>query len=218
LKTVTSDYQVWRDLFIYISKPMLALGILGIAWALVRRRWEVAALLLWTGLLSSIVALRLVRLPGANLMQSFAVLIALYIPVGLSAGWLIGEVAKAIANRWQPFGKIAITILLLLAIVWGAWKTHALADPNSFAMVTQPDRRAMNWIRENTPQDSRFLVEGFAIYGGTSIVGSDAGWWIPLLARRANTHPGRLHSNPGQLDQQPEPGFSCKPGGLETTV
>jgi hypothetical protein len=47
----------------------------------------------------------------------------------------------------------------------------------------------MAWIRENTPPKARFLVEGFRIYGGRSAVGADAGWWIPLLARRENTLP-----------------------------
>ena len=44
-------------------------------------------------------------------------------------------------------------------------------------------------IRENTPAETRFLVEGFRIYDGRSAVGADAGWWIPLLAGRANTMP-----------------------------
>ena len=56
-------------------------------------------------------------------------------------------------------------------------------------MVTKPDRQAMTWIREHTPAQAKFLVEGFRIYGGRSVVGSDAGWWIPLLADRANTMP-----------------------------
>ena len=32
-------------------------------------------------------------------------------------------------------------------------------------------------------------MNGFVAYGGTAVVGSDAGWWIPLLASRANTVP-----------------------------
>ena len=186
---VTSDYRGWRDLFSYVSEPVLALGLLGVAWALVRKRWPVAALVLWVSLLSSIVALSLIRLPGANMMQSFAVLIALYIPVGFSAGWLIGEAAEAVINRWQPFGKIVVVVLILPAVVWGVWKQRSIIAPKNFAMVTQPDRRAMEWIRKHTSEDSHFLVEGFPIYNGTTIVGSDAGWWIPLLARRANTIP-----------------------------
>jgi hypothetical protein len=47
----------------------------------------------------------------------------------------------------------------------------------------------MDWIRANTPREALFLVNGALIYDGSSVVGTDAGWWIPLLARRANTMP-----------------------------
>ena len=47
----------------------------------------------------------------------------------------------------------------------------------------------MAWIRENTPPEARFLVEGYRVYEGFSTVGGDAGWWIPLLAGRENTMP-----------------------------
>jgi hypothetical protein len=43
---------------------------------------------------------------------------------------------------------------------------------------------AMDWIKENTPRDSRILVNSFFAYGGSTIVGSDGGWWIPLLTER----------------------------------
>jgi len=71
----------------------------------------------------------------------------------------------------------------------GALAPRNIAIPPTFAMVTRPDNRAMAWIRENTPENASFLVEGFLIYNGASIVGSDAGWWIPLLAHRQNTMP-----------------------------
>jgi hypothetical protein len=47
----------------------------------------------------------------------------------------------------------------------------------------------MDWIDANTPEDARFLVNGFLIRNGQSATGSDAGWWIPLLAARQNTMP-----------------------------
>jgi hypothetical protein len=47
----------------------------------------------------------------------------------------------------------------------------------------------MAWIRDNTPANARFLVNSFFAYGGSLVAGSDAGWWIPLLAGRANTAP-----------------------------
>jgi hypothetical protein len=63
-----------------------------------------------------------------------------------------------------------------------------IAQP-SYVLVTRPDTRAMAWIRGNTPPEARFLVEGFRTHQGASAVGSDAGWWIPLLAGRENTMP-----------------------------
>jgi hypothetical protein len=56
-------------------------------------------------------------------------------------------------------------------------------------MVTRPDVRAMAWIRENTPEDAKFWINSSFAYGGSVIVGSDGGWWLPLLAGRSNTVP-----------------------------
>jgi hypothetical protein len=49
------------------------------------------------------------------------------------------------------------------------------------ALVTRSDLRAMAWIRENIPEDARFLVNSFFAYGGSVVVGSDGGWWLPLM-------------------------------------
>ncbi len=57
------------------------------------------------------------------------------------------------------------------------------------ALVTRPDLRAAAWIQDNVPEEARFLVNSFFAYGGSSIVGSDAGWWLPLIARRQTTLP-----------------------------
>ena len=74
-----------------------------------------------------------------------------------------------------------------------------------FALVLRPDIKAMEWIKENTPIDAKFLVEGFRIYGGTSAVGSDAGWWIPLLTGRKNSMPPQY----ALLNEIPiDPGYS----------
>jgi hypothetical protein len=55
--------------------------------------------------------------------------------------------------------------------------------------VLPADMDAMQWISENTPADARFVVNSFPAYAGTLAAGTDAGWWIPLLARRATTLP-----------------------------
>jgi len=93
-------------------------------------------------------------------------------------GFLVGLV-------WLAFAAIAFKNS---AAGWGAIGQLGVVQPE-FVMVTSPDVRAMAWVRDHTPRQARFLVEGFRIYAGRSIVGADAGWWLPLLAGRENTIP-----------------------------
>nr|HID13189.1 hypothetical protein [Anaerolineae bacterium] len=188
LDRVLADYQVWRDVAFYVPQPLLIGALVALAWSLVQRRWVVASVGLWALGLASLVAGRLIRLPGANLMQNFAVLIALYIPVGLLVGWLIGQVT-GLVQRWVgKAGRWAIGMAVAAVAVWAAVGQMGIVHP-SYIMVTWPDMRAMTWIQEYTTPEARFLVEGFRIYEGRSAVGADAGWWIPLLTRRQNTMP-----------------------------
>jgi hypothetical protein len=49
--------------------------------------------------------------------------------------------------------------------------------------------RAGNWIDQNLPPDAKLLVNSFFAYGGSSVVGSDGGWWLPLTSVRQTTQP-----------------------------
>ena len=188
LDAVRAEYQVWHEIRTYVPWPLLLMDLAALAWASLHRRWNVLLVGLWTGIMASLVAGRLIGLPGANYLQSFALMIALYIPTGLLCGWLISEAAGPVVRRWSRLGPPLVSSLLLGLALWGAKGQLGIVSPQ-YVMVTKPDRQAMTWIREHTPAQAKFLVEGFRIYGGRSVVGSDAGWWIPLLADRANTMP-----------------------------
>ncbi len=209
LERVWADYQIWRNLAWFVPRPLLGAAGLALLWSLARRQWAVAACTLWVAGLAALVAGRLIRLPGANLMQNFAVLIALYIPIGLMVGWLLGEIARvaqaAGSALWRNALQCGAIFPLFLALALaGLPKQMRIVDPHHI-LVARPDVRAMAWIRENVPEGALFLVEGFRIYGGRSAVGADAGWWIPLLARRANTMPPQY----ALLNEAPaKPGYS----------
>lgn len=193
LDRIVADYRVWLEVTSFVPLPLLAITLLALLLSLWRRRWPVAACGLWIIALSSLVAARLIRLPGANLMQNFAVLIALYLPVGFIVGWLLGETVRALDQFTarllpKPIGQSMAALAFCVAGIAGLRDQAHIVNPN-YILVTRPDIRAMAWIREHTPDDARFLVEGFRIYAGRSVVGADAGWWIPLLARRDNTMP-----------------------------
>jgi hypothetical protein len=187
-ENVLEDYRSWLYTFLHMPAWLSALGIAAVSVSLLKREWLAAAISLWVLLLASIVGLSLFRIPGANMMQNFAVIIALYIPAGLLIGWLVGWFSTSPLLK-NSLGQVSISIIILLIGAWGAQGQRTLIQPGQYAMLMKPDIRAMEWIDENLPAESLFLVEGFTVYGGYTAVGSDAGWWLPLLTQRANTMP-----------------------------
>lgn len=184
---VRAEYQMWRDVATYVPWGLIGLSMAAVAWAIIRRQWTVVSPIVGVLILVALPAGRLLHLPGANYMQSFAVAIALYIPVGLLVGWLAGQVIVLLNQSWR-WGLALAIVMLLIVMGWGGLNQITIVQP-FYRMVFPVDRIAMHWIRENTSSDARFLVNGFTIYDGNSSVGSDAGWWLPLLAGRGNTMP-----------------------------
>jgi len=184
---VKADYQIWRNVFWYVPRFLAVGALAAVVWSVVGGHWEPASVALGTLVLSGLVAGRLIKLPGANFMQGFAVIIALYIPVSVLNGWLVGQVSGLLREWARSSSPILVGIILLVSLI-GARTQVTIVDPHHI-LVTRPDTRAMAWIRQNIIGDARFLVEGFRIYDGRSAVGADAGWWIPLYTQRSNTMP-----------------------------
>jgi len=191
IDTVLVDYQIWKNLFQYVPIGLVLLFLLGIAVAIKRREWLVISIGIWTILLSSLVVSQLIRLPGASFMQNFAVLIALYMPVSIVSGYVLAYIYQWFSKSqfYTSVFKTAGFILLMIWCVSGFWQQHKIANPEFFSMLTSPDIKAFEWIRKNTPINSIFLVEGLLIPPGETAIGTDAGWWLPLLTLRQNTMP-----------------------------
>jgi len=94
-----------------------------------------------------------------------------------------------IAQFSYDHSRVLPAIVIILTSIILAYSNKNIVNKNSFEYVTSADKRAFEWIKENTDVSALFLVDGFNIYDGTSSVGSDGGWWIPLLAERDNTMP-----------------------------
>jgi asparagine N-glycosylation enzyme membrane subunit Stt3 len=118
----------------------------------------------------------------------------LYVPAALLAGYALALaqrrgaalLVQVHAPSW--FGTALLSALLLLTIASNtSWQTHVVTGET--ALVVPADMAAMQWIRDNTPADARFVINSFPAYAGTLAAGTDAGWWIPLLAHRATSLP-----------------------------
>ncbi len=175
------------ELTTYLPSGIWLLLAVAVGVGLWQRRRGVLFVSLWWFLLFVITNPEQLQLPGSGIISNFSLFIAWYLPAGLLIGDLGSQLCSVLeAKRWR-----SAAVAMALAIVGLVAAPTRLEDvqPEQHALVTRPDRRAMAWIRENTPEDSLFLVNSFLAYDGAAVVGSDAGWWLPLLANRSNTVP-----------------------------
>jgi hypothetical protein len=159
-------------------------------------------------------------LPGAGAVSGFTVLIAMYIPtailVGAAAGWLDDRINTA--NSIPPIVRTAfslvVVLFLLAAGLWGFRQRLHDLQPSTYALATRPDIQAAAWIRENTVPSTRLLVNSFSAFNNYVIVGSDGGWWLPLLTGRMTTVPPINYG----FEKDPTPGYRTQLNSLTLEI
>ncbi len=195
----TNSISAAGDLSNYL--PMWAWYAMPLAVFVSLWRREHSALLvaLWWALVTLAVNPQWIRMPGAGTLTNFALLIAAYLPGALLAGGLAGGLLRRLR---QPLALAGVTLLVAGLAWWGAGARLRDVNPDATAMVTGADLRAAQWIAANTPADARFLINGFFPNPG-AVVGSDAGWWLPLIAHRQTVLPPLLYIS----EQGPRPDY-----------
>ncbi len=172
----------------YVDRTILALAALGAGVALALRHWRVGLLAVWSALLVVMVVPHVFGLPGAGVIGTLTAFIGLYMTVIPLAAYVLG-LLHAQLGAWRPAIGALVGVGALIGVsVWGVRWQEQLIDTR-FQLFTPADAAAMEWIREQTPPDARFLVNMFPAYGNSLVVGSDGGWWIPLLTQRQTTLP-----------------------------
>ena len=87
--------------------------------------------------------------------------------------------------------KGTLAAALMGLVVWGVRETGAIVNPTTI-FATEADLVAMEWIRENTPEDANFLVNVVHWQRG-AYRGVDGGWWITPLTGRKTLLPPALY-------------------------
>lgn len=180
-------YNAVGPLDSYLSPGWWLTSVVGLGLGLWQRRRGVLLTGLSYSLLLVAANLDWLSLPGSGIITNFDVLIAAYLPAALLTGFLGVQLLPALTSRkWLA---VAAAAALAGLSAWGAYARLGDLHPDRHALVTYPDVRAAEWIRKHTPADAHFAINSFRAYGGSLVVGSDAGWWLPILASRQTTVP-----------------------------
>lgn len=189
------EYNAIGNLFSFLPAWVwLSLPVV-VGWGLWRRERGVAAISLWWLAVFLAANPQWLHLPGAGNIGTFTVEIASYIPAAAILGAGLGWLVEALPSAWtrtrttNALVPALLGLILLASGAWGARQRLNTVNPRQFSMATRPDLRAFDWIRENTAKDSGFLVNSFLAFNNSLNVGSDGGWWLPLLTGRNSSTP-----------------------------
>lgn len=175
----------------FFGRIIVALAIVGITALLVRRDWRGLVLLLWPALVLLAANPYLLGLTGAGILTNFAVLIAAYLMLAPLAG-IGADTLFVLAERfvYTPLlggssrgNLLAPTVSLVGALalmLYGLSWQRNIVDP-SYQVLTEADAEAAQWVAREIPPGAKIFVNGFPAYGSL-VVGSDGGWWLPLLS------------------------------------
>lgn len=176
----TASY-IWKLLGPASNYALLVPAIIGLALALTKK--IPSALSIWS------LFLVVFALPWTFNLRPFRpdhFAIVLFLPVTLWAGWLFWQAGRRVARRFQRRWVCCALMLALLA-GWVAWSFPLSADIVNpvTVMVTEDDLDALDWVKENTPEDARFYIN--TAYWQTDIYrGMDGGGWLlPYTGRWA---------------------------------
>jgi len=191
----TYNTFAWNYLTAGLGKYTLGLAGFGLLWGLVRRRWFVLTLALWTGLLFALSNLNVLKLPGSGFLNNTSVQITLFLPIAIAGGFLVGDsyelLRQALPRRGQAWLPWATALAALPLIFVGARTLIPLLNPITF-LARQSDLNAMERLQVAVPQGETVLVNAFS-WGYGLYAGNDGGYWISALAGRQTIPPPVLY-------------------------
>jgi hypothetical protein len=135
-----------------------------------------------------------------SLVDRITLYVSLFIPAAvLSAyflAWLLEKIKPYTAGR--DFTVVVVTLILLIGL-WLSPPQFGVRD----GYITAEDLPAMDWIRENVADDALFMVNTFNFpFSDDFIIGSDAGYWLPLLTGKHSVVPPMSYQNERFVDRE----------------
>jgi hypothetical protein len=136
------------------------------------------------------------RLPYAGYLDATTLVQGAWLPLSLPAGYTLSELGRWIIGlggpyrattrrAWRYLTAGAIASIVLVGGLASGSALGVMLDGNPY--IAQADVEAMKWMEEHIRPNSYVLANPFAFPWDKppreSIHGSDAGLWVPLMAR-----------------------------------
>ena len=172
--------RLGSDILLQLTNCVLFVAlVLGLWSGLRSKRAAVGALAIWIAALIvfSTEAFAVTRLDAVSAA------ICLYVPIAGVAGIGLSALIEN-AARGRAAWRCGIAAALVASAIAGAFSFQRAIGPR-WAYITCDDLGAMRWIAQATPPEARFAVNTYNfLFAPRFVIGIDAGYWIPLLARR----------------------------------
>lgn len=181
LESPETARYIWQLLSPASNHWLLLPAAAGLVWALIRR--ERGPFGIWTLLLA------LLTLPWSLTLRPFRpdhFAIVLFLPISIYAGWLFWQLGRLAARwfkrRWVTLAFVSLCVIGF--IVWSFPLSSDIVNPVT-TFVTADDLDALDWVRENTPDNARFFINTTYWQNGIYRSADGGGWLLPYAERWA---------------------------------
>jgi hypothetical protein len=180
----------WGYLTFGWERVWLALGALGLLWAVWRRERSVVTLGGWVAAVFAFLNLERVGVPTFWLVNNNTWLISLFVPVAAAAGWAVDDWWRRLAIH--RLGRIVGVGGMTAGLVWsGLLGLHqgAGAATEQTTLAGADDLALIRRAKELLPPDGLVAVNAWPWMGPNAWAGSDGGYWLMPLAGVPTTMP-----------------------------
>jgi len=164
---------------------LLVLSGLGAVLALWKRNLLGIMNVVWVLVLYLIGNAYRLSMPYISFTNLGAILIMLYLPIGVIVGAAVESVIEPVGLSQKPrLMYLASALVLFSGFIGSQVRVTEIEEYRYF--VTPEDVAAMQWINQNVPSDAVFAVNTYFWLPG-AFHGTDAGYWIPYFTGRKTT-------------------------------
>jgi len=192
--TFFSDFS-WAFLSTALGQPVMLLAVLGLIIGIIQLRSFVFTLLTWIVLLFTLANLGPLGLPGAYFINNSSVVIMLFLPISVLAGyfisWVISLGERWLIPPWRHVFWVSTAIAGVFITFLGARTIMPILNQDTM-LFRNADFAALDWIKDNTPPDETVLINPFS-WGYGMYAGNDGGYWITPLSYRKSMPPPALY-------------------------